>query len=131
MQPDRQLKVDPASLMRKDDLTKKMKWYSASAPLHQSGVSSEKVAEEEPAWLRRIKQKENEKKAYELYNRKPGTIKPNDAILFNFGVMQDFFLYSGLSVQHSLQQADLKHPVYPSGIRGGTEGLLNFSRMQS
>jgi hypothetical protein len=60
-----------------------------------------------------------------------GTLKQKNAILFNFGVMQDFFYYSGFSIQHSLDQADLKQPSFPSGIRGGAEGLVNFTRMQS
>jgi len=43
--------------------------------------------------------------------------------------MNDFFLYSGMDIQLSLEGADLSDPVAPAGIKGGKEPVINFKAM--
>lgn len=66
-----------------------------------------------------------------LFGKSENVHKCNNVVHFNYGVMQDFFNYSGLSIQHALREADLKHPSFPSGIRGGDQNPLNFKKMHS
>jgi hypothetical protein len=46
-----------ASKLRKDEISKYKKWYSPSAPQHESGLTEKKEIEEDPAWLKNIKEK--------------------------------------------------------------------------
>lgn len=129
MQP-RSKKKDPVNksftrkLSTKKDLASMMKtqskMLSKSEPLHaveDSGVT----AESEPEWLKNIRVRDTNKKLLERY-AKTNLVSPNDACLRNFGVMHDFFCYSGISIQFSLQQANLDEPPFPGGIRTDTHG---------
>jgi hypothetical protein len=49
----------------------------------------------------------------------------NNKILFNYGIMRDFFNYSGMSVQTSHKSTDFSKPLRPCGIRGGLAGSGN------
>lgn len=101
-----------------------MKQLSKSEPLEiiESGVSAN-----EPDWVRRIKARDLNSKMKETYS-KLKLVRPDDACLRNYGIMHDFLNYSGLSIQHSMQQANLEDPPFPGGLRGGAEGLKTFRK---
>lgn len=45
----------------------------------------------------------------------------DNRLKFNYGVMCDFFNYSGMNVQCSLLAQDLTKPLYPKGIANGMQ----------
>ena len=81
-------------------------------------------------WVKSIKAKEAEKVKNEGKSQKEHKLSAKrNKVIFNYGVMQDFFSYSGMDVQYSLQNSDLSKPSCPAGIRGGSQPQAEFRSM--
>jgi len=50
-------------------------------------------------------------------------------VLFNYGIMHDFFAYSGMNTQYTHKFIDMSKPLAPAGIRGGSTPQVSFDQM--
>lgn len=59
---------------------------------------TQNLKQAQPDWVKRIKEKEQAKITFDACNSKRSHLQKSNPTLFNFGVMQDFFNYSGMNV---------------------------------
>lgn len=63
--------------------------------------------EEEELWVTKAKAKEKQQK------KKQKLLSQHNKLLYNFGVLHDFFSYSAMSIQCSMHDIDIKNPTQP------------------